>query len=257
MERSRSFSPHNLYTTLLLKFFTCPFSKLAKTQGPPSNAPVMFISPMLLCLSFLISTTVQAKIDCRTYPSKVDVKLADCLAALNLIPDDGLAPGPPTDGVPSFLLPSSARSAPKRFRIPAYFWSDTCKISVVEPPLVIKIPKPTPTRAMPNPASVMYFKMWPEVREGAKAILDECFHPSRTGFTLGRTTVTVQVASAPTGVDRQLQIEISGHWAGQLDLSMPPPETVLRGNFVHYKADASGKVVQIGNPWASYRCPLP
>lgn len=114
----------------------------------------MFISPMLLCLSFLISTTVQAKIDCRTYPSKVDVKLADCLAALNLIPDGGLAPGPPIDGVPSFLLPSSARSAPRRFRIPAYFWSDTCKISVVEPPLVIKIPKPTPTRAMPNPASV-------------------------------------------------------------------------------------------------------
>ena len=91
---------------------------------------------------------------------------ADCLAALKMIPDGSLRPGPVMGNQPSFLLPDSVRD-PKQFSLPAVFWSGGCAIEIWcnnDPPKMQRA----------DFALVLYSTVWPEMRWLARMIIDKC-----------------------------------------------------------------------------------
>ncbi|MCJ1246735.1 hypothetical protein MMC30_003944 [Trapelia coarctata] len=114
-------------------------------------------------------------LDCLTTGIRPPLR-ADCDAAIALIPSGGLFFDPDRPGTSKTIdlyLPNR-----RRFLLPAIFHSGTCLVAVDpdrnEPPT---------SQVLANPASAMYFVIWPNVRSQAEWIVRWCLNTPYTGGT--------------------------------------------------------------------------
>lgn len=93
---------------------------------------------------------------------------ADCATAIALIPDGTISL---TGALSKPLNFSVSPLARRPYRIPAVFHSGTCIVTVDPAWRLLASAK---DRAPENAASLMYFKVWPDVRRGAEEVLKQC-----------------------------------------------------------------------------------
>lgn len=119
-------------------------------------------------------------------PEGYNATVADCYAAINMIPDGHLE----FTGIGSkpllFRLPDRARS-PKMIRLPACFQFGSCEIYVNL--RATTRPNFDPTT---DAASVFYFHIWPGVRRAAQRIGGRGLPVSRTGHNVAYTEIKVE-----------------------------------------------------------------
>ena len=160
------------------------------------------------------------------YPLTFWPPRADCLAALNMIPDGSLRPGPPVGNKPGFLLPDSVRD-PKRFSIPAIFWSGRCEIE-------IRCDKFPPMVQRADFAWDLYSTVWPEMRSLARTVIDKCVV---NGSGSGRVTF-----AAVKHLERvTCSVVVHAHMPVPLD----PVEDHHESHLRHYQTDPSGRTVEV------------
>lgn len=93
---------------------------------------------------------------------------ADCATAIALIPDGTISLTGPLSKPLNFSLTPVAR---RPYRIPAVFHSGTYIVTVDPAWRLLTSAK---DRSLENAASLMYFKVWPDVRRGAEEVLKQC-----------------------------------------------------------------------------------
>lgn len=125
-------------------------------------------------------------------PNQPPVKIvADCTAAINMIPNGTIKFDGKVGKPLNFLLPPTARLP---YYLPAAFRSGSCVVLVsrlISPRKDLGWPETPPEKA----ASAMYFTVWPFVREVARGIVTHCL-PGRYskfgsgGFATGSSKLT-------------------------------------------------------------------
>jgi len=165
--------------------------------------------------------------------SNINPSIADCQAALSIIPD-GRIEFTGKVGMPlNFTLPTRARE-PKIF-FPALFRAGTCTIMAYRPQATsdeqVFLHKPQPR----NAATAMYFKVWPGIREAAEKVIKSCLMEEDKRFNGGETSVDIEVE----GVMRSYMVMVKG----QNPQPLGNPEPRVRWRFHCYQLDKKGKVV--------------
>jgi len=185
----------------------------------------------------IILTSTDAFVECNRWNwsrDPIPTIIADCHAALNIIPDGTIT----FDGVVRrplhFTLPSNARDP--KVRAPAMFRSGHCAISVIpdshehDDNFTLHLPI--------DAASMLYFKTWPAVRTVAQSIIDMCLPEERTGNT-GGTAITEFVG----GSDGEIHVAsyvVSAHIYSAGPLGRFPFDIPMNV----YQANKSGKVTR-------------
>lgn len=143
----------------------------------------------LLLYSYASPTLAAEQPHCYELPAAHRPLPADCLEALNQMPDGTISfdGKHPQAGEPmNFLLPAKAR---EKFEFPAAFRHGTCEIHVGRPARDYSFSPPPqpplppgqrrPTIALP--ATAMYYTIWRDLREGARSIIMDCVPATATG----------------------------------------------------------------------------
>lgn len=133
-------------------------------------------------------------------------------------------------------IPQDVRD-PKRFHIPASFWSGTCEVHVA-----CRFPNVSKPRFPPgaNFASFQQNTIWPNARRMARRIVDKCFPTSKTGFDEGSGTIAFE-AITPLQSRMECDVFVEGHRPRPLD----PADPRVTASQHYYQTDASGKVVRV------------
>ena len=175
--------------------FTYSLPPLLPSQDHQKRPMFPIFTPriLLLCAIFsrsLLFATAQPRAYCsHDSVDRHNATLADCYAAIDMIPPGGYAPAPPqVTNQPGIWIPQDVRD-PKRFHIPASFWSGTCEVHVA-----CRFPNVSKPRFPPGAdfASFQYNTVWPNARRMARRIVDKCFPTSKTGFDEGSGTIAFE-----------------------------------------------------------------
>ncbi|MCJ1243982.1 hypothetical protein MMC30_001179 [Trapelia coarctata] len=193
--------------------------------------PILISALLFYC--YLTSFTFASFEKC-WHKSNINPSIADCQAALTIIPD-GRVEFTGKIGTPlNFTLPRRARE-PKIF-FPAIFRAGTCAIMAYRPQAnsdkLVFLNKPQPK----NAATAMYFKVWPGFRKAAQKVVKSCLLEEEEGFNGGETSVDIEVE----GVTRRYMVMVKG----QNPQPLGEPEPRARWRFNVYQRDEKGRVVR-------------
>lgn len=95
----------------------------------------------------------------------LQIKIPDCQAAKNLIPDGSISLGGDISKPLKLHLPPNACEL--KYRVPAIFRSGSCMITVEA---FWSTNRPPPEKG----ASALYFTLWPEVKKAAAEVIKHC-----------------------------------------------------------------------------------
>ncbi len=203
---------------------------------------ISFLLTLLSCYSILtiasFNTFNCARETIETWT--VSPYIADCRAAIALIPDGTIKLDGITRKPLNFMLPSNAREP--RILFPAHFRSGNCVIQVA-PYLDSRngvrggnrVPKPQAA------ASMLYYKVLPAIRRIAQKAVDKCFPATATGYVraIGWTENFQEEEGSLTFA---YTFSIDGRVPRPLGAK---PEWNMWLNVIHvYQADESGKLVR-------------